>query len=139
MLAAIGYFKAASVDANDAFGTSVAVSGDGATVVVGVPGEDSNATGIDGNAANNSAAGSGAAYVFARTAGDWSQQAYLKASNTALNDAFGKTVAISSDGSTIAIGAPQQEYQRRRGVRVRAQRRELGAAGSSTDCEQHAR
>ncbi len=108
MLAAIGYFKAASVDSNDAFGTSVAVSGDGATVVVGVPGEDSNATGIDGNAANNSASGSGAAYVFARTAGAWSQQAYLKASNTALNDAFGKTVAISSDGSTIAIAAPQR-------------------------------
>lgn len=108
MLPAIGYLKAASVDANDTFGTSVAISGDGATVVVGVPSEDSNATGIDGNAANNSAAGSGAAYVFARTAGEWSQQAYVKASNTAAGNAFGKAAAISSDGSTIAIGAPNR-------------------------------
>lgn len=108
MLAAIGYFKAASVDASDALGSSVAVSGDGTTVVGGVPGEDSNATGIDGNAANNSAAASGAAYVFARTTGVWAQQSYLKASNNAANSAFGKAVAISTDGSTIAIGAPQR-------------------------------
>jgi hypothetical protein len=110
MLPAIGYLKAASVDSNDTFGTSVAVSGDGTTVVVGVPGEDSNATGIDGNSANNSVAttNSGAAYVFARSAGEWSQQAYVKASNTAAGDAFGKTVAISTDGSTIAIGAPNR-------------------------------
>jgi trimeric autotransporter adhesin len=108
MLPAIGYLKAASVDANDTFGTSVSISGDGTTVVVGVPSEDSNATGIDGNAANNSSAGSGAAYVFARTAGEWSQQAYIKASNTAAGNAFGKAVAISSDGSTIAVGAPNR-------------------------------
>lgn len=106
MLPVIGYLKAASVDANDTFGTSVAVSGDGATVVVGVPGEDSNATGIDGNAANNDTANAGAVYVFGRTAGEWSQQSYLKASNTALNNAFGRAVAISNDGSTIGIGAP---------------------------------
>lgn len=108
MLAAIGYFKAASVNASDTLGTSVAVSGDGTTVVVGVPGEDSNATGIDGNAANNAATDSGAAYVFARTAGVWAQQSYLKASNTTANNAFGKAVAISTDGSTIAIAAPQR-------------------------------
>jgi hypothetical protein len=96
MLPAIGYLKAASPNANDTFGASVAVSGDGATVVVGVPGDD------------NTAAGSGAAYVFARITGEWSQQAYLKASSAAANNAFGKTVAISSDGSTIAIGTPNR-------------------------------
>jgi hypothetical protein len=106
MLAAIGYFKAASVDADDALGTSVAVSGDGTMVVVGVPGEDSNASGIDGNAAINTALSSGAAYVFARTDGDWSQQAYIKASNTSPGNAFGSKVVISTDGSTIAISAP---------------------------------
>lgn len=108
MLATIGYLKAASVDIDDALGTSVAVSGDGATLVVGVPGEDSNATGIDGNAALNTSVNSGAAYVFARTAGGWSQQAYVKASNTSPGNAFGKAVAISTDGSTIAISAPQR-------------------------------
>ncbi len=44
------------------FGYAVAVSGD--TVVVGAPLEDSNATGVNGNQADNSASSSGAAYVF---------------------------------------------------------------------------
>jgi hypothetical protein len=96
MLPAIGYLKATSPNATDTFGTSVAVSGDGATVVVGVPGDDTTA------------AGSGAAYVFARIAGEWSQQSYLKASSAAAGNAFGKTVVISNDGSTIAIGAPNR-------------------------------
>jgi hypothetical protein len=105
MLGAIGYLKAASIDAGDSLGAGVAISGDGTTVVVGAPSEDSNATGIDGNAALNGAPNSGAVYVIARTASGWGQQAYVKASNTALGDAFGGSVAISADGSTIAIGA----------------------------------
>ena len=59
---------------------SVAVSGD--TVVVGASEEDSNATGVNGNQSDNSAVDSGAAYVFVRSGTNWSQQAYLKASNT---------------------------------------------------------
>jgi hypothetical protein len=58
----------------------VAVSED--TVVVGAYQEASNATGANGNQSDNSAPGSGAAYVFARSSGVWAQQAYLKASNT---------------------------------------------------------
>jgi hypothetical protein len=48
---------------------------------------------------------SGAAYVFARKDGKWSQQAYVKAFNTRENDQFGWTLAISRDGNTIAIGS----------------------------------
>ena len=44
--------------------------------------EDSNATGINGNQSDNSATESGAAYVFTRSGTTWSQQAYVKASNT---------------------------------------------------------
>jgi hypothetical protein len=65
---------------DDVFGLSVAISGD--TVVVGAFAEDSNATGVNGDQSNNSAPASGAAYVFVRSSGTWSQQAYLKASNT---------------------------------------------------------
>ena len=57
-----------------------ASSGD--TIVVGAYGEDSNATGVNGNQTSNSATDSGAAYVFVREGTNWSQQAYLKASNT---------------------------------------------------------
>ena len=81
--------------------SSVAVSGD--TVVVGAYGEDSNATGVDGNQTDNSARNSGAAYVFARSGTTWTQQAYLKASNTGAADWFGQSVAVSGD--TVVVGA----------------------------------
>jgi hypothetical protein len=95
------YLKASNTQAGDQFGECVAISGD--MVVVGAYYEDSNATGVNGNQANNSASGSGAAYVFVRLGGVWSQQAYLKASNTAVGDAFGDAVAISGD--TVVVGA----------------------------------
>ena len=95
------YLKASNTDANDLLGYSVALSGD--TLVVGAPQESSNATGVNGNQANNSAANSGAVYVFTRSGDVWTQQAYLKASNTDANDQFGVSVAISGD--TLAVGA----------------------------------
>ena len=78
------YLKASNTDIGDEFGYSVAVSGD--TAVVGAPEEASNATGVNGNQGDNSANEAGAAYVFVRSGGIWSQQAYLKASNTTPND-----------------------------------------------------
>ncbi|MBL8232864.1 MAG: FG-GAP repeat protein [Bryobacterales bacterium] len=95
------YLKASNTGAYDSFGTSVAVSGD--TVVVGAPYEASAATGVNGNQSDNTAGGSGAAYVFVRSGGVWSQQAYLKASNTGAGDQFGVSVGISGD--TLVVGA----------------------------------
>jgi hypothetical protein len=102
------YLKASNTEAvafpstaNDYFGSAVAISGD--TVVVGAPNEASAATGVNGNQADNSAEGSGAAYVFVRSGSTWTQQAYLKASNTGAGDFFGDRVAISGD--TVVVGA----------------------------------
>ncbi len=95
------YLKASNTGYSDFFGNSVAVSGD--TVVVGAPYEDSNAVGVNGNQNDHSAFGSGAAYVFVRSGTTWSQQAYLKASNTQLYDTFGDSVTVSGD--TIVVGA----------------------------------
>ena len=95
------YLKASNTDAGDAFGSSVAVSGD--TVVVGAQRESSNATGVNGDQSDNSAAVAGAAYVFVRNGTTWTQQAYLKASNTEANDLFGISVAVSGD--TVVVGA----------------------------------
>lgn len=81
------YLKASNTGANDEFGYSVSVSGD--TIIVGAYLEASNATGVNGNQGNNSASASGAAYVFVRNGTSWSQQAYLKASNTQTSDHFG--------------------------------------------------
>jgi len=77
--------------ASDAFGDSVAVSGD--TAVIGAYGDDDK--GID----------SGAAYVYIRTGSVWSQQAKLTASDGVEGARFGDSVAISGD--TVVIGAPK--------------------------------
>ncbi len=98
------YLKASNTGVDDYFGYSLAISGD--TLVVGTPYEDSNATGVDGNQYDNSANYAGAAYVFTRSGTTWSQQAYLKASNTDAGDMFGYSVAISGD--TLVVGAPDE-------------------------------
>lgn len=96
------YLKASNPDPDDRFGASVAIDGD--TIVVGAEGEDSQATGIDGDQADNSAPSAGAAYVFTRTGTVWSQQAYLKAADTESIKSFGDSVAV--EGDTAAVGAP---------------------------------
>ena len=94
------YLKASNTGAVDYFGCSVAVSGD--TVIVGAFYEDSSTTGI--NSTPDEGAGyAGAAYVFVRSGTAWSQQAYLKASNTGAGFFFGFSVAVSGD--IVVVGA----------------------------------
>ncbi len=102
------YIKASNTDANDFFGYRLALSGDGATLAVGAQGEASKATGIQGVQSDNSAQGAGAAYVYTRGSVGWNQQAYIKASNTDTGDVFGNALALSFDGNTLAVGAPQE-------------------------------
>ena len=94
------YLKASNSDESDLFGESVAISGD--TIVVGARGEDSGANGVNGDETDNSASLAGAAYVFVRNGSTWSQQAYLKASNSEAFDRFGNSVTISGD--TLVVG-----------------------------------
>jgi trimeric autotransporter adhesin len=104
------YLEASNPGAYDRFGSSVALSGDGNTLAVGAADEDGTATGIDGDQANDDAPRSGAVYVFVRDgSGRWSQQAYVKASNTGEDDRFGRSVALSGDGRTLAVGAEQED------------------------------
>jgi hypothetical protein len=99
------YVKASNAEADDGFGSSLAVSGD--TLAVGAPREDSGATGVNGEQTSNTAPQSGAVYIFARTNDSWTQQAYVKASNSESADAFGTAVALSP--STLAVGAPGEK------------------------------
>jgi hypothetical protein len=105
------YVKASNTQAssgsgiNDNFGVRVAVSGD--TLAVSATGEDSCATGINGDQTNNGCSSAGAVYVFTRTNGVWSQQAYLKASNTETIDFFGESIAL--DAETLAVGAHSED------------------------------
>jgi trimeric autotransporter adhesin len=99
------YIKASNAEAFDIFGFALALSNDGNTMVVGAWYESGGGTGTTGDPADNSVSAAGAAYVFKRSSGLWSQQAYLKASNPDAGDWFGLSVAISGDGNTIAVGA----------------------------------
>jgi len=109
------YIKASNAEAYDHFacgganqghsGNSVALSGDGTTMIVGAPYESGGATGVNGNQNDNSAYAAGAVYVFVRQGDGWVQQAYVKPSNTGQSDHFGSSVAVSRDGNTMAVTA----------------------------------
>jgi len=103
------YVKASNPRAGAQFGFAVALSADGSTLAVGSQMEESSATGINGNQDDHSKFGAGAVYVYARGAGGWSQQAYIKASNTDQDDQFGFNVALSADGNTLAVSAPYED------------------------------
>jgi hypothetical protein len=75
---------------NDFFGFAVALGGD--TAAIGAYGKD-----VSGNPDR------GAAYIFTRTGGAWSQQQILTAADGAANDYFGSSLALSGD--TLAVGA----------------------------------
>ncbi len=76
-------------DSYDYFGNSVALDED--TAVIGASGEDDGGTDLNG-----------AAYVFTRTGGVWTEQAKLLASDKSDLDFFGSSVAV--DGDTVIVG-----------------------------------
>ena len=88
--------------ADDVFGGSVALSGDGNTALVGAP-----AANVDGRS------NQGAAYVFIRSGASWIQQAKLTADDGAADDRFGGSVALSQDGNTALIGAVEADVSGR--------------------------
>ena len=69
-------------------------------------GEASSATGVDGDQGNDPSADfAGAAYVFVRQGGSWSQLSYLKAASVDYFDhQFGTSVAVSNN--TVVVGMP---------------------------------
>jgi len=99
------YIKGSNNEYEDRFGTSVALTADGNVVAIGSPSEDSSALGIEGNETVDDAPGAGAAYLYRRDAGIWTQQSYVKASNTDAGDAFGTSVAVSLDAAALVVGA----------------------------------
>jgi hypothetical protein len=106
------YVKASNTGAGDQFGNAVALSADGNTLAVAAVYEDSSATGVNGRQDDNSRGESGAVYVFTRSGPTWTQQAYIKASNTGGDedgDTFGFSLALSGDGNTLAVGAPTED------------------------------
>ena len=100
------FLKAATPRQGDHFGHRLALSRDGNTLAVSAVDESSDAVGIDLPQVNARAPSSGAVFIFTRTGRAWAQTAYLKASNTGANDAFGESVSLSADGTVLVVGAP---------------------------------
>jgi MYXO-CTERM domain-containing protein len=82
----------------DAFGASVALSGDGTVALVGVPYDDT-AAGEE----------TGSARVFVRVGTGWVEQATLVASDAEAFDHLGAAVDLSADGTTALVGAPDDD------------------------------
>jgi hypothetical protein len=78
--------------ASAAFGTSVALSADGNTAIAG---------------GRSDSAGAGAAWVFTRSGGVWTQQGPKLTGNDVAGAAEqGTSVALSADGNTAIVGSP---------------------------------
>lgn len=84
-------FTAADVSGGDGIVSTVAVSSDGTTALVGAEKDDRT---------------KGSAYVFEASSGSWSQQAKLAPDVRAKSSRFGRSVTASGDGTTALVGDP---------------------------------
>ncbi|MBV8762129.1 MAG: FG-GAP repeat protein [Deltaproteobacteria bacterium] len=51
----------------------------------------------------------GAVYLAARSGTTWTYTHYVKAPNADAGDTFGWALALSGDGTTLAVGAPGED------------------------------
>ena len=117
------YIKASNPGQSSRFGHVVSLSRDGNTLAVSAVFENSAAKGIDGDQNDNSIPQAGAVCVFMRSGAAWSQQSYIKASNTgekgignqpSKGDQFGFSLALSADGNNLAVGAISEDSDAKR-------------------------
>ena len=81
----------------DTQGTSVSLSSDGDTVAIGAPG--------------NGISPDGSTWIWTRSGSSWTQQSQLIGSGSiGYGGSQGTSVSLSSDGNTVAIGAPDDNY-----------------------------
>jgi hypothetical protein len=114
------FIKANNARPYNSFGVKLALSRDGNTLAVSAYLEDYAGHGVQPPAlqpflvvdyldpwreGKGQALEAGAVYLFTRSGTTWTQQAYVKGSDTKAGDEFGSAVALSGDGRTLAIGA----------------------------------
>ena len=85
---------ASGAAANDYFGRSVCLSGNGSTALVGAYGR-SSATGI--------------CYAFTRVGTTWTLQQAIQASDAVFDEYYGWSVGMSSDSTTALVGAHMED------------------------------
>jgi hypothetical protein len=85
-------------DADDFFGWAVALADDGRTVLVGAPGDEAD-----------SGQNTGSVYAFGLRGGEWQQGPKLTADDGDGMDFFGRSVALSAEGTVALVGAENDE------------------------------
>jgi hypothetical protein len=85
-------------DEFDLFGSSVGLSDDGTTAVIGAHGDTVRNHG-----------GAGTAYVFQRSDDKWEQQQRLRADDAGAANGFGTSVALSGNATTAVVGTIQSD------------------------------
>jgi len=106
------FLKASNAEAQDSLGYEIAISQDGNTVLGGAADEDCFTPGINPMGCDNDEkldSSTGAAYVFVRNDGKWTQQAFIKSSHPNRNDWFGSRLTLSGDGNTVAVSAQLED------------------------------
>jgi tartrate dehydratase beta subunit/fumarate hydratase class I family protein len=133
------YVKASTPQTGSEFGHVVSLSADGNTMAVSAYFEASAAKGINGKEADESIPQAGAVYVFTRRVAAWTQQAYVKASNTGEagtdgnfgdGDQFGFSISLSDDGNTLAVGA-NAEDSNAKGINGNQEDNSMQSAGAA--------
>lgn len=89
-----GKILASDAAANDLFGISVSVNADASIAAITAFNDDDNAT-----------SNSGSVYIFTRSGSTWTQQQKLTESPPLANNAFGRAVSMTPDGSILAISS----------------------------------
>jgi hypothetical protein len=102
-LQAIPSYNTGSAD--NQFGYSVAMNSNGTKIIVGARYEDSDA----GASVNTNAGNSGAAFIYTYDGSNWGSGVRIKASDAESSDYFGTSVAMNSDGTTVIVGAPDED------------------------------
>ncbi|RMG99110.1 MAG: fibronectin type III domain-containing protein [Deltaproteobacteria bacterium] len=103
------YFKAEMPRENDWYGFAVAMSADGLQIAVAARLEDGGGVGLHAGP-DTAQPDAGAVYVYREVGGTWTLLRYVKAFPVAdSGDRFGRGLALSSDGRTLAVGANEED------------------------------
>ena len=100
------YIKASNTASASNFGDAMALSFDGRQLAIGSRFESNTGLGFNASSAvdDKAVASSGAVYVLQRVGSAWQIRNYLKAPNANAADTFGAALALSADGSALAVG-----------------------------------
>jgi hypothetical protein len=106
------YLKNSYQERNDSMSVVVDLSYDGRTLVAGVLDEDSMATGVNPVPEPDWELNlsTGGVYVFVKDSDDaWVQEAYIKASNTGVEDWFGSRLELAPSGNVLFVAAQLED------------------------------